>query len=293
METGQPEGNPTTTQSASEPTPATIAALSDDALKAKIAAKQAGPDVRQDTPTADPAKPPESRQAPAAKPGEEDQRDKNLAEARSMIGRQGTEIGLLRAKVAELQKETLSLKAKGATPPADDPELAAKNQKFIENPIAALDEELEKREKAKQESVTAEKTAIKANFEAVTRVFPGEEIHELMPFMFQTALDDGVPEDVVIEFAKNPFKTPPEAVIALARRAKAEMELKKLKNGNRAEAGKPAGKGGGPPLVTLTSQSGQSSTAATEGLTRSQIADMSDEELKAYRAEMKRKARLG
>jgi hypothetical protein len=292
METGQPEGTQTQIApppAAAAPATAPIAELSDEELKAKIEAKKAGPAGTQDTRTVDPAKPPDTPPKVETKPTEPDHQ-KTIAEQKSMIGRQGSEIGLLRAKVAELQKEIISSKAKGAPPPAEDPDRAAKNQKFIEDPLTALDEELAKRDKLKEESTAADKAASKANFEAVVQALPGVDIHELMPHMFQVALDDGVPEEDVIEFARNPFKTPPQALIALAKRAKAERELREMRN---PPAKKPAEKGNGKPLRTLTASSGQSGTTEVATVSRARLAEMSDEELKAYKSELERKARLG
>lgn len=266
--------NATPTQEISNP-----AELSSEELQSKLEQIRKGPDAPKDNPPA--ALPPGTTDAKTDEPPKlEDQ----VREFQKFNGRLTTELGLARAEIARLTKETISMKAKMETK-VPDADREAKNQKFIEDPLGALDEELAKREQLKEEQAKAENEEIKTNYQTVTTAIPGVNIDELMPMMFQVALEDGVPEDVVTEFAKNPWKHDPRSVIALAKRALAEQ---KLRERDKPQA-KPDKSKAGKPFTTLTASSGQSGRDQAPRLTREQIAELSDDELKEYRRQLSKK----
>ena len=259
------------------------AELSSDELKERLEQIRNGPDVQKDNRTA--ALPNGTTEAKSnEKPPDQPKPEEALREAQKFNGRLTNELGLARSEIARLNKELLSLKAK-AQAPADDPDRAAKNQKFIEDPLGVLDEELEKRDRLKEEQNKANQEEYKTNYQAVTAAIPDVNIDDLMPMMFEVALEDGVPEDVVMEFAKNPWKHDPRSVIALAKRALAEQKLRerdKPAHGAKTDKGTKTGK----PFTTLTASSGQSGRDTSPRLTREQLAELSDEELKEYRRQL-------
>jgi len=277
--------------------------MTDEELKAAIEAKKA----QGQLPPAKPALPPAAgkpEQKSQEQPQDLEKLQKTIQDQKAFIGRQSNEVHTVRkeneslgAKIAELES--------GLNRATRKPMSEEDKAKFFEDPGKWIDEEMERRTKAgsgaddlppeereKQEQAQLEQ--FRANHQAIVTALPdGENIDELMPLMFEIIIEDftgmGMTEaetkEAVTEFAKNPWKEHPAAVVALAKRAIAEKKVR------GAPGGKPPAKQPGRKVSAVMSAShGKGGRELPSGgLTRADIAEMSDEELAAYKEQIKKR----
>lgn len=281
----------------------TAAEMSDEELAQAIAAKKAqgknAPDKQPPQPKAgNPEKKPQSQ------PQDLDKLQKIVQDQKAFIGRQSNEVHAVREENKQLREKLVELESqvnRASRKPMTEEEKA----KFFDDPSGWIDEELKRRDEARtsKDNLTADerekqeqeqREQFKANYQAIVTALPeGENIDELMPLMLEVVIDDFTSmgmskeetEAAVIDFAKNPWKERPAAVVALAKRALAEKKLR-ANQGGKAAAKTPERK----VSLAMSSAHGKSGRdLPTGGLSRADIAEMSDEELAAYKEQIKKR----
>jgi len=206
--------------------------------------------------------------------------EKVINDQKTFIGKQSTEIGELRKMVTQLQSQMLQLQQpkQDATPAEPKPD---ENEEFFKAPIDKVKAILEEREKAKEQEKQAGVQTRQENRTRVIEALP--DFDELVKDAFAVLLQDGFTEEAVIEFAKDPWKERPEALIALGKRARAERKLRELEEGKQAQPAQTARPKVTAPKNPITAAVGNSrnSTTYLNGLSDVDIAKMSDDELNA------------
>lgn len=283
-------------------TPANNAAnMSDEDLKAalsKARGQSSQPQKEnQDQTTEQLPKPGKKETLPPEAQQDVQKLQKMVADQNRHIGKTNQQLGELRSRNASLESEIQALKAQlNPKPPTAGTTEPENLEEFFKNPqesvVKLVDAELAKREEDSKKKIEEEKTNSKECFEEVSKIVPeGVQMEQVMPFVFAALLEDGAPQDFVEEFARNPFKHKPTAVKNLVRRALLAMENHQLKNGTpNKKPAPPAAKRPGGSSPSLTASSGTSSPAGRPALvTRERLANMTDEELKAYKAQLANK----
>lgn len=219
---------------------------------------------------------PEQKSDPPAQPDKEPAPElmqklmKQLEDAQSMIGRQANEIGNLRKTVAEMTPKPAPVTADQVL---SDPVNSTKK---------LVQEELAERQRKDQEAAQAQRAYMEQAAKFITEKVPN--VIDLLPAMAEELKEDGLPDDYIQQFIKNPLSENPVIVVQLAKRAAMKREVLELKNGkielerkpgelvekiNQAAKTKPA----------VSGSHGRASGTGTSGYTREQITKMSTKEL--------------
>lgn len=284
-----------TTATAPAQTPATpepkeasklIAGLSDEAISEHLE-KDARGEFTRPKPKAEPKgdKPEAGKGQPTETPTEAGdpevaKRDARINEQIKMIGKQSTEIGTLRDQVAKL---TAAIE-KMQTAPSGEAAPKAEAPDFFADPEGSVKKIMTQAEKEKADREAAAHKQRRDTAARVVETYP--EIESLMPEMIRIAQADGIPEEALDQFARDPFGESPHAIMALAHRAKLEIEMRNLRNPSAAQ--KPPAQPAAIPSPGITGSRGRSgSPVGSSVISRQQIASMSDAEL----AELEAKGR--
>lgn len=196
---------------------------------------------------------------------EEDQHneklEKQVKDKEEFIQRQASEIGALRKQILDMQ---------AAMPETPEESL------YYSDPAEAVNQVLKQREQAAYIENLNHAVAVKENELTVKTIVP--DIDDLIDSIADTALKDGATQETVRAFKNRPYNAPPDLVIQLAKRVKAEKEVETLKARiaelekkpddvlKKVEAAARTGK-------TLTAKTGQSGGGSVSEKSRHMLTD--------------------
>lgn len=189
---------------------------------------------------------------------------KQVNDKEQFIQRRNQELGELRRQLEALQPQ----------------QLEDVNDKFFENPQEAIQQILEQRDKAQKVQELRSIIQVRETETTVKGLVP--DFDDLMDDMAAIAKEDGLPTEAIEVFKRNPYSEHPAFLVAFAQRAKANRELKALREENAKLKTRPDEvlkkvEQAARQSTTLTGQSGQSSQKGE--ISEKQVHLMTDAEL--------------